>query len=209
MSKPIIETVSKKEKQKRSERGARLVSAMHQQALSRWTGRETYNEGMGYGRQNGIFIHDVVDLFQTDDFGFLEDFDRIELVGLFIASQAHSSKWPWNMSAAYLSQGFALCHSHPDWSSGSSVLIFIKIYLSSSQHIAYCWDLSYVVLCAVLIKLALLHYDEVVLSLLLPLSQPLSSAAIRIPVVGVLHCNVNHVLLPHLQKFLKMNMCLV
>ena len=51
-------------------------------------GKLTYNEGMSYRRQNGIFIHNVVDLLQTDDLCFLQYFNRIELVCLFIPSKS-------------------------------------------------------------------------------------------------------------------------
>ena len=74
----------------------------------------TYNEGVSYRRQNGIFVHNVVDLLQTNDFSFLENLNRIELVGLFIPGKPDSAERTLDVSHTYLSQGFALCHSHPD-----------------------------------------------------------------------------------------------
>ncbi len=49
-----------------------------------------YNERMSDGRENSILIHDMVDLFETDDFRLLEYFDSIELISLLIPSESHS-----------------------------------------------------------------------------------------------------------------------
>ena len=67
---------------------------------ARETRSGTYNEGMRDRGENGIFVHYVVHLFETDDLGLFEDFHRVKLLSLLIAREPHSPERAYRSTRA-------------------------------------------------------------------------------------------------------------
>ena len=62
---------------------------------------------------------------------------------------------------------------------------------------------------AVLVQLALLHDNEIIPSLVLPLAQPLPSATERVSIITVLHRYVHHVIFRYIHPPFEVNMRLM
>ena len=54
--------------------------------------KHKYNERMVEIRENGIFIDDMIDLLESDDFSFLEHFQSNILRGVFTLCKLHSTE---------------------------------------------------------------------------------------------------------------------
>lgn len=53
-----------------------------------------YNEGVLEVAEDGVFVDDVVDLLEADDFGLFETLEGDIAIGLFVACQFHSPERP-------------------------------------------------------------------------------------------------------------------